>query len=140
MSTNNINIFELATRAALRFESPKGPLSVEDLWKLPLSTGAANLDQIAQDLDKKLKANTETKSFVKPAANKDDDTQLKFDIVLHIINVKVADRDAAAKAKGRAEKRQQLLALLEQKENEKLSEASADEIRKMLAEMEKEEG
>ena len=43
-----MNIFEQATRQAFRFESPKGFLTVEDLWNLPLTnnTGRANLDGI----------------------------------------------------------------------------------------------
>ena len=32
-----MNIFEQAARQAFRFESPKGFLTVEDLWNLPLT-------------------------------------------------------------------------------------------------------
>jgi hypothetical protein len=33
-----MNIFEQATRAKIRFSTPVGMLSVEDLWDLPLTS------------------------------------------------------------------------------------------------------
>ena len=39
------DIFELASRAALTFESPKGELKVEDLWHLPLQSNKSNADR-----------------------------------------------------------------------------------------------
>ena len=52
-----MNIFEMATRKKIRFNSPQGDLSTEDLWDLPLSSkvnGKANLDDIAKDLHRLL--------------------------------------------------------------------------------------
>lgn len=128
-----MNIFEQATRQALRFSSPKGLLTVEDLWALPLtsSTGKANLDDIAKELFTQLKNETNI-SFVKKAATADEKVQLSFDIVKHIIEVRVAESEAAAVARGNAEKKQRLLAVLEQKENDQLGSLSIDELRAQI--------
>ena len=60
-----MNIFEQATRAKIRFSTPVGMLSVEDLWDLPLTSARAraNLDDVARLLDAELKS-TSSVSFV----------------------------------------------------------------------------
>ena len=89
-------IFEQATRAKLRFATPKGTLSVEDLWELPLTskTGQANLDDIAKGLHRELKANDEV-SFVEEKTTANTVTNLKFEVVKSVINTLVVERKAA---------------------------------------------
>ena len=124
-------MFELASRKALRFNSPKGLLTVEDLWQLPLtSANKANLDDIARGLHAELK--TETISFVTQTNAADEDAKLAFEIVKHIIAVRLAENEAKRTATERSEKRQQLLGLIAQKENEQLAGQSLDDLRKMV--------
>lgn len=127
-----MNIFEQATRQAFRFESPKGSLTVEDLWNLPLTsnTGRANLDDIAKDLYQKL-SNTAV-SFVIDTTPVNKVYQAKFDIVLHIINTKSAEARAAEKAHEVREKKQKIMAIIEQKQDEALSSASLEDLEAML--------
>ena len=80
-------MFEKATRIKLRFESKKGLLSVEQLWDLPLNS----LDEIAISLNKEVKDISEV-SFIKPLSNnKNKELTLKFNIVKHIIDVKLTE-------------------------------------------------
>ena len=127
-------MFEKASRLRLRFMSPKGMLSVEDLWDLPLTstTGKANLDDIARTLDSALKSNNNVSFVVTNSNNENAVVKLQFDIVLHIISTKIAENEAALKAKGNREKKQQLLEILERKQNAQVEAMSADEIRKMI--------
>jgi hypothetical protein len=127
--------FENATRAGLRFETPQGALSVEDLWHLPLTsrTGRANLDDIARGLHKQLKDTDENVSFVDNTKKTDTKAQLAFEIVKHIITVRLSERDEAAQAAERAERKQVLLGLLADKSNEELKGLSADELRAKIA-------
>lgn len=127
-------LFELASRKKFRFESVKGLLSAEDLWDLPLTsnTGKANLDDIAKGLNYLVKSGKEEVSFVNPTtsgANTSD--QARFDIVKYVIGVRVAERDAAKDASVRAEKKQQIMGLIAQKETEQLGATSLEELRKL---------
>lgn len=125
-------MFEQATRNKDRFETSQGLLTVEDLWDLPLTSarGRANLDDIARSLSKRLKE-TETESFVIKAPKADETTQRKFAVVKHIIEVRLAENEAAATIRANKEKRQQLLALIAQKENEQLQGHTLEELRAM---------
>ena len=126
-------MFEKASRIGLRFDTPQGLLTVEDLWKLPLSStrpGRANLDDIAIGLNQTLKESS-TESFVKKAAKKDDTTQLAFDIVKHIIDVRMAEDEAAAAQRANKEKKRRILEIIAQKEDAQLFDASLDELKAM---------
>lgn len=126
-------MFATATRIKLRFESPKGALSVEDLWDLPLTsnTGRANLDDMAVGLFRKVKASGDV-SFVTSREDTASADRLKFDIVKHILDTRVAERDAAKAAAQAREKKQQLMDIINQKENQALADMPLDELRKMV--------
>jgi hypothetical protein len=131
------DIFEQASRNKTRFDFPKGILSVEDLWDLPLTsaTGKANLDFIERELRRQLKESEEESFVVKTATTRNASTQLKFDLVRHVILARLAENEALALAKANKEKKQQLMALIVQKENEQLSGTSLEELRKMVESM-----
>lgn len=128
--SNTSNTFLSASRLKLRFDSPKGFLGIEDLWDLPLSSGIgkANLDTIAMDLDRQLKSTVGT-SFVMKEVKTDEVTQLKFNVVKEIIDIRLTENEAAAKARINREKLQNIMALISAKENEQLSAKSIDELR-----------
>lgn len=129
-------MFEKASRKKLRFESPKGFLSVEDLWDLPLtsSTGRANLDDIARGLHRQLN-NSNDVSFVVKEQKSDETIQLGFDIVKHIIDIRIAENEAQLVAKANKEKKQMLLGIIAQKENEQLLNMPMDELKKIVDSM-----
>lgn len=129
-------MFEKASRLKLRFESPKGLLSVEDLWDLPLSGTAsrANLDDVARGLFKQLKSGDDV-SFVEKARKSDETLQLKFDVVKHVIDVRLAEAEAASKAKETAEKKQQVLRIIAEKKDKKLYDMPIEDLEKLIATM-----
>ena len=89
MSTN---IFEQASRLDLLFESSFGTFYLNELWRLPLigQDGKASLDELARQYYARLKLE-ETPSLVKDTSPADVLTQLRLDIILHIIKVKTED-------------------------------------------------
>lgn len=123
-------MFEKATRKKLRFETPVGHLSVEDLWDLPLQGRGANLDDVAKGLYRKLKDYDET-SFVTKSKAKDDTLQMKFDIVKHVIDIKLGEAEAADLARVNKEKKQKILSIIASKQDEKLASSSIDELQKL---------
>lgn len=132
------DIFELATRQKLRFGTAQGQIGVEDLWDLPLQAppnrpNAASLDAIAVDLSKQLK-NEEPVSFVNQAKKsvEADLIKLKFDVVMHILNVKKAEREEALSAKAKADQRQKIMEIINRKENQALEDLPADQLKAML--------
>lgn len=129
-------MFEQALRMKLRFSTSLGAISVEDLWDLPLTNGKVNLDGIAIGLHKQLRETSEMTSFVTPPNTDIDDgrlrLQLGFDIVKHIIDVKVKERDEQKTLRDRATKKQQLLEIMARKENSELEGKSLDELRAMI--------
>jgi len=126
-------IFEQAARLKLRFETPRGDLSAEDLWDLPLtSTRGVSLDDVAVGLHRRLQDSTPV-SFVNENATFDPKTQLRFDLVMHVIDVRKAENAARATEAEKVAKRQRIMALISEKEDEALSARSTDELRELLA-------
>ena len=110
-----MNLFEQASRRKLRFTTSSGQISVEDLWDLPLQGKSLSLDSIAIQLHKQVSDETNM-SFVTQKSTASADNQLRFDVVKHIIDVKLAERDARAESAARAEKRKQLTEALERRQ------------------------
>lgn len=134
-----MSIFEQASRERIRFQTQVGSISVEDLWELPLSSKAnkPNLDDIAKALYKELKSNEDAVSFVnKPVTSSQTQiNQLRFDIVMHIINTRIEENQVAAKSRENAEKRQKIMEILADREDSSLKTTPTEELTKMLDEL-----
>jgi len=124
-----------AIRQKYRFESSKGALTLEDLFDLPLLPKPGNpicLDNVAKTINKLLKE-TESESFVVTETSTDRTLHNKLEIVKHIIGIRLTEQEAAAKAAETKAKKQQLLALIEQKQTEHLAGLDIEKLKEMLA-------
>ena len=128
-----MSIFENAVRLKLRFETPQGLISVEDLWDLPLTskTGRANLDDIARFINKKLKSDDDV-SFVVAERKTNPVEQLRFDVVKHVIDTKITENTIAANKKAASEKNQKILSIIAEKEEDSLKSMPIEELRKLI--------
>ena len=130
-----MNIFERATKGKLRFNTIKGNCSVEDLWDLPLTnTKGLSLDHLAMEYYKKLQE-SETKSFVTKVSNTNTETKLKFDIVKHIIDVKMEAQEAETKRLAKKAQKDQIMGIIARKQDEALEGKSIDELQKIMDEL-----
>lgn len=124
------NIFEIASKKRLRFDSKVGLLSVEDLWDLPLTSKTkASLDEVAITINNRLKQQTE--SFVTETSAVNAEDSLKMEIVKHIIGVRKAETAAAAERIKRQEQRARIDALIQQKQDEALASTPLEELVKL---------
>lgn len=124
-----MNIFEYATRGALRFPY-KGSQSVEDLWQLSVR----ELDSIYKTLNKQVKQ-SEEESLLSTKASVDTELEVQIAIVKHIVSVKLAEKEAAEKASAKKAQKQKIMSIIATKENEALQNSSIDDLKKMLDEL-----
>ena len=120
-------MYKKASKLGLRFGTPRGPLTIEQLWDLPL----IQLDALAVVLDDEHKKSTK-KSFLTTSTKKDKETKLKFDIVLDILKTKVEENDKLKNAKEVKEHNQKILEIIKRKEDGETEEKSIDELKAML--------
>ena len=131
-----MNIFEQASRIGLRFESEKGMLSTDDLWHLPLMSGrGASLDGLAIQTNARLKASV-AESFVTTKPAGDSIEELRLEILKHIIQVKLEERQKAAVAKAKADEKAKILDILARKRDQSLEAASEEELLAKLSSLE----
>lgn len=123
------NMFELASRSKVRFPY-KGMISVEDLWDLPVEA----LDSIYKTLNAKVKQSNEESLLSKPT-KQDAELTMQIEIVKRIVAVKQEEAALRLKAKEQREKKQRLMEILANKQDEELKGKSTEEIQKMLAEL-----
>lgn len=125
-----MNIFEIASRRYFRFQSGKGLLTVEDLWSVPLTQGAANLDDIAKQISRNIKAEAD-ESFVKTKTVKSQatkDEEVKLEIVKHIIAVRLQEQEEKDQAAAKREHKAKLDALIERKREGALESMTLEEL------------
>lgn len=123
-------MFDKVTRNKLRFSSTKGMLTVEDLWDLSLTT----LNDMAKVLNKKLKTDQES-DFLDETPKENSDDRLRFDTVLHILEVKKKEKKDREEQLDKKTKRERLLGLLAEKQDAQLRELSVDQIKEELTKL-----
>lgn len=129
-----MDIFAQATRQALRFETSKGMVSVEDLWHMPLTSGRhTSLDHLARQYATQLR-DSAVGSFVEPS-KVDEGLQLRFDVVKYVIDTKLAERVAKTAEAAKAAQIEKLEAMIEQKRDEKLSKKTEEELLAEIAKL-----
>lgn len=127
-------MFEKASRLKLRFDSVRGNLSVEDLWDLPLTNGDLSLDEVAKVVIKKLKE-TEDGGFIKKKTTENSKLELKLDILKHIRDVKLSESEEAENRAANKAKKEKIMEILVEKEDNSLKRKSKADLEKMLNEL-----
>lgn len=119
--------FIKASRLKLRFSTNKGMISIEDLWDCPLSV----LDKTAIQLNKNIR-DAEEESFIIKKKSRSAISQLKFDIVKYVIDIRLKEKEDKENAILTKQKKEQLQSILEDKKSEALKNKSPEEIQKMI--------
>jgi hypothetical protein len=130
--------FEAALRNAYRYQTNRGLVTTEDLWKMPLqSADGFDLDTTAKELSRKAKELDE-ESFVTTSTNPERDLyEQQLEVVKYVIAVKLQEKRDAADASKRKAERDELLTLLQEKERREIADLPKEEILQRLASLEK---
>lgn len=129
-----MSIFEKASKAKLRFATNKGLLTTEDLWDLSLES----LDTIAIAADKALET-AGKKSFIGKKNTENIVLTLQLDVLKHIIEVKLTEKEAKAARAVKSAKVAQLKEIIGRKSLTDLENKSTDDLLKELETLEAEE-
>lgn len=121
------SIFTNASRKKYRFNH-KGVIATEDLWDLPLK----DLDGIYKTLRKQEKVENEEESLLTTKTAADTELSEKIAIVKFIVQTKQEEAAAAMNAKVKADRRQEILAVIDKKKKAALDEMSIEDLAKML--------
>lgn len=122
-------MFETAVRSKMRFPY-KGQISAEDLWDLNVNA----LDDVFKSLNAKVKASQE-ESLLQTRSKESEELAIQIEIVKYIVSVKLAEAQAREEAKENAAKRQHILSILADKQEDALRGKSVEELRRMLESM-----
>ena len=120
-----MNTFINAAMQKLRYQSPRGLLTTEDLFDLNLT----NLDEVAKTIDKKLRDHQV--SFISSTPINEIET-LKLSVVLSVIEHTQEQLTNAKDASKRAERKSTILDALAEKEVDELKSKSAKELKREL--------
>ena len=122
-----LDIFEKATKTRLRYVTDQGTLATEDIWRLSLE----KLDDLAIGLRREVESSA-GESFIEEDSQPNPETELAFEVVKHIINVKLAERKEFLERKDRAAKKAKLLELIAKKQDANLEGLSIAELTKQF--------
>lgn len=130
--------YELIAKAVIshaRFPSPRGNLTVEDLFDLPLSsTTVLDLETVAQTLYKKMQELPKL-SFTGGNAKDAADAAFKLDVVKTVIAYKQAERDKVHSESVRSQDLQTLLAEKSRRKEASITEISDEDLDKEIAKL-----
>lgn len=128
------NLFIQASRAAYRFETARGILSIEDLWSMPLqSKSGFDLDSVAKLLNSQVIEAGDTSFVSTTISPRKAAAEARLEIVKFIIATKLAEAEAASTAAARKAQRDKLIAVLGEKQDAQLKEMTAEEIQAQIA-------
>lgn len=125
-----MNVIEKAVAANLYFDELGGHQTTQDLYHQNLKT----LNELYGQLRKKQES-TNTYSLLETRTTADNTLQLKVDVVKHVVEHLMAQKEAKKLNAEKASRRAILKGLLEKKEMESLENMSAKDIEKQLAEL-----
>lgn len=128
------NLFEIASRLAFRYATGKGDLTTEDLWKLPLtSPKGISLDSVAISTNRDLQE-CQTTSFVTSTKGSIDKQRIeqKLEIIKFIIAYRLNEKQQIKDSLAASERKQSILAALNEKKDQALKSMSEEELRKEL--------
>ena len=126
-------MYKQAAILKLRFETPKGLLSAEQLFDLSMTDLSTSIKKVNALLKKEQSTDDEL-AFLEGADVAETQNSLRFKILKDVYLTKKEARDAAALDYEKKQKKQRIAELIAKKKDEELENKSVEELEKMLDE------
>lgn len=125
-----MNVYQVAARKKLRFDTSRGFLTVEQLFDLKLTTLSALIrEQKAKVVES---SDSDDLDFLTDKIKADDTEQLRFDVLKDIYLTLKAEKEASDAALSAKEHNQKVLALINRKQEKQMEDLSVEELEKLL--------
>ena len=126
----DMDLFARATKNKYRYASDRGNLTTEQLWDLPVLV----LDAMWKDIRKKIRSNSE-ESLLDIQSKADQELADKADVIKAVVEYKLSVAEKNKKAAETRARKERLMEVLAKKEDEELAGKSAEELKKMIADL-----
>ena len=126
------NIYKWAARESVRFQSPKGVLSAEDLFRVDLDI----LDQVYRSLKMQLRDADGSDSLLDENSGSEEaqDLRLAIELVTDVFKTRKEETELAEKKLKRAKERQKIAEIIAEKEEGDLRSMSIEALKGLLEE------
>lgn len=122
-------MYKQAAKLKLRFTTPKGVLSCEQLWDLSL----IDLSNSTKAVKKILKKNDDDElAFLEESKTVDVENQLRFDILKDVYLTKKKENEERQMELERKRQNQKILTIIEEKKESNLRNMSVEDLEKLL--------
>lgn len=121
-------MYKQASKIQLRFGTPKGPLSTEQLWNLSISDLSMSIKAVKKVLKKD---NDDDLSFLEDSKIVDVENQLRFDILKDVYLTKKKEQEEIRTAADVKAHNQKIDSLIAEKQEGKMKEMSIEDLEKL---------
>lgn len=126
-------MYKQAAQLKLRFETPKGVLSAENLFDLSMTDLSTTIKKVNAQLKKEQTTDNEL-AFLEGTDVVESQNSLRFKILKDVYMTKKDARDAAALDYEKKQKKQRIAEIIAKKKEEALENMSIEELEAMLKE------
>lgn len=126
-------MYKQAAQLKLRFETPKGVLSAENLFDLSMTDLSTTIKKVNAQLKKEQTTDNEL-AFLEGTDIVESQNSLRFKILKDVYMTKKDARDAAALDYEKKQKKQRIAEIIAKKKEEALENMSIEELEAMLKE------
>lgn len=124
-----MEMYKQASKLKLRFNTPRGPLGMEQLWDLTQTDLAASIKAVKKTLKD---SNDDELSFLEENKSVDVEAQLRYDILKDVFLTKKKENEDARNAADDKAKKQRIMELISEKKDESLKGKSIEELEALL--------
>ena len=126
-----MSIFEKASRLKLRFTTPVGVVSTEDLWYIKPSVLAEMEEVLLKEVSNYGQTTRKSRASATVAQTQQ---KLRLEIITHVLDTLESESEERNAKAARQERNRQILEIIAQKQQANLHDKSIEDLQKMLEE------